>query len=95
MLVIPAVVARMVTDSFGRMLVISTVIGAACGLVGMYLSYFADVPSGTMIVLTGAAVFSVALAWKGGRSLAARPRGWTTTWTTPRPFRRPPGVLDA
>ena len=44
-------------------------IGAACGLVGMYLSYFADVPSGTMIVLTGAAVFCVALAWQGWRSL--------------------------
>jgi ABC-type Mn2+/Zn2+ transport system permease subunit len=70
MLVIPAVVARMVTDSFGRMLVISTGVGAACGLTGMYLSYFAAVPSGTMIVLTGAALFCVALAWQGWRSLA-------------------------
>jgi ABC-type Mn2+/Zn2+ transport system permease subunit len=60
----------MVTDSFGRMLVISTGVGAACGLAGMYLSYFAAVPSGTMIVLTGAAVFCVALAWQGWRSLA-------------------------
>lgn len=70
MLVIPAVVARMITDSFGRMLVLSTIIGASCGLAGMYLSYFAAVPSGTMIVLTGAAVFCVALAWQGWRSLA-------------------------
>jgi manganese/iron transport system permease protein/iron/zinc/copper transport system permease protein len=69
MLVIPAVVARMLTDSFQRMLVISTVTGAACGLVGMDSSYFAAVPSGTMIVLTGAAVFCVALAWQGWRSL--------------------------
>lgn len=70
MLVIPAVVARMITDSFGRMLILSTGIGAACGLAGMYISYFAGVPSGTMIVLTGAAVFCVALAWQGWRSLA-------------------------
>lgn len=70
MLVIPAVVSRMITDSFGRMLVLSTIIGASCGLAGMYLSYFAAVPSGTMIVLTGAAVFCVALAWQGWRSLA-------------------------
>ena len=70
MLVIPAVVARMITDSFGRMLVLSTIVGASCGLAGMYLSYFAAVPSGTMIVLTGAAVFCVALAWQGWRSLA-------------------------
>ncbi len=70
MLVIPAVVARMITDSFGRMLILSTAIGASCGLVGMYISYFAGVPSGTMIVLTGAAVFCLALAWQGWRSLA-------------------------
>lgn len=69
MLVIPAVVARMLTDSFARMLVLSTVIGTACGIVGMYLSYFAGVPSGTMIVLTGAACFLVVLAATGGRGL--------------------------
>ncbi len=69
MLVIPAVIARMLTDSFSRMLVLSTVIGTACGVVGMYLSYFAGVPSGTMIVLVGAAVFVVVLAITGGRGL--------------------------
>lgn len=69
MLVIPAVVARMLTDSFSRMLVISTIVGAASGVVGMYLSYFAGVPSGTMIVLVGAAVFTVVLAATGGRGL--------------------------
>ena len=37
-------------------------IGAACGLIGMYLSYYAAVPSGTMIVLTGATVFVLVLA---------------------------------
>jgi manganese/iron transport system permease protein/iron/zinc/copper transport system permease protein len=69
MLVIPAVVARMLTDSFGRMLVLSAAIGTASGVVGMYLSYFAGVPSGTMIVLVGAAVFCVVLAITGGRGL--------------------------
>jgi manganese/iron transport system permease protein/iron/zinc/copper transport system permease protein len=69
MLVIPAVVARMITDSFGRMLAWSTVVGLACGLVGMYLSYYAGVPSGTMIVLVGAAVFVIVLAITGGRGL--------------------------
>lgn len=62
MLVIPAVVGRMLTDSFGRMLAISTAVGSACGLAGMYLSYYAGVPSGTMIVLVGAGVFLVVLA---------------------------------
>ena len=69
MLVIPAVVARMFTHSFARMLWLSTVLGAACGLAGMYASYYAEVPSGTMIVLTGAALFVTALVVTGGRGL--------------------------
>ena len=69
MLVIPAVIARMLTDSFARMLWLSTVVGAICGLVGMYLSYFAGVPSGTMIVLVGAALFVIVLAITRGRGL--------------------------
>jgi manganese/iron transport system permease protein/iron/zinc/copper transport system permease protein len=62
MLVIPAVVARMLTNSFSKMLVTSSAIGAGCGFVGMYLSYYAGVPSGTMIVLTGSVVFALALS---------------------------------
>jgi ABC-type Mn2+/Zn2+ transport system permease subunit len=71
-LVIPAVVARMLTHRFAHMLVLSTGIGAVCGFVGMNLSYHLDVPSGTMIVLTGALVFCVVLGATGG---GARGRG--------------------
>ena len=69
MLVIPAVVARMLTDSFSKMLLISTIVGTLSGFIGMYASYYAGVPSGTMIVLVGAAVFGVVLAITGGRGL--------------------------
>lgn len=68
-LVMPAVVARMLTDSFTRMLLISTAVGAFCGFAGMNLSYHLDVPSGTMIVLTGAAIFTVTFAATGLRGL--------------------------
>jgi manganese/iron transport system permease protein/iron/zinc/copper transport system permease protein len=74
MLVIPAVVARMLTDSFGRMLAWSTGTGAFCGLVGMYVSYYAEVPSGTMIVLVGAVVFLIVFAF-AGRSRRRRSAG--------------------
>ena len=56
-IVIPPTTARLVTDSFGRMLVVSTLIGAGCGFVGMFLSYRYDVASGAAIVLLAAAVF--------------------------------------
>ncbi|MCH1448183.1 MAG: metal ABC transporter permease, partial [Candidatus Nanopelagicales bacterium] len=65
MLVIPAVVARMLTDSFSRMLAWSTAVGTVSGLVGMYVSYYAEVQSGTMIVLVGTAIFLVVFAFAG------------------------------
>jgi manganese/iron transport system permease protein/iron/zinc/copper transport system permease protein len=68
-LVMPAVVARMLTDSFTKMLVISTVTGAVCGFAGMNLSYHLDVPSGTMIVLTGAVIFALTFLLTGVRGL--------------------------
>ena len=72
MLVIPAVVARMLTNSFSKMLVTSSAIGAGCGFVGMYLSYYAGVPSGTMIVLTGSVVFALALSLRSIRGVVNR-----------------------
>jgi manganese/iron transport system permease protein/iron/zinc/copper transport system permease protein len=68
-LVIPAVVARMLTDSFARMLWLSTLIGALCGFVGMVVSYHLDVSSGATIVLVGAALFAAVFAVTGPRGL--------------------------
>ena len=65
-LVVPAVVARMLTDSFGKMLGLSAVIGAVSGFVGMNASYHLDVASGPTIVLTSACFFIVAYVF-GGR----------------------------
>ncbi|MDP9019286.1 MAG: metal ABC transporter permease [Actinomycetota bacterium] len=61
-LVIPPTVARMLTDSFSRMLLLATGIGAVTGFVGMNLSYHLDVQSGPTIVLVGAALFVVVFA---------------------------------
>jgi manganese/iron transport system permease protein/iron/zinc/copper transport system permease protein len=68
-LVIPATVARMLTDSFSRMLLIATAIGALTGFVGMNLSYHLDVQSGPTIVLVGAALFAAVFAVTGARGL--------------------------
>ncbi|HEX6419581.1 MAG TPA: metal ABC transporter permease [Acidimicrobiales bacterium] len=68
-LVIPATVARMLTDSFARMLWLSTAIGAACGFAGMVASYHLDIASGAAIVLAGAMVFAAVFAVTGARGL--------------------------
>ncbi|MBA3652824.1 MAG: metal ABC transporter permease [Actinobacteria bacterium] len=68
-LVVPAVSARMLTNSFARMLWLSSSIGAVCGFVGMYLSYHLDVSSGATIVLVGFGLFAVVFAVTGRRGL--------------------------
>ncbi len=60
LLVIPASIARLLTNSFARMLSYSGVIGALTGATGMYLSYHLNVSAGASIVLVGAVVFVVA-----------------------------------
>lgn len=57
-IVIPPTTARLLTNSFGLTLLLSTVIGAACGFFGMFLSYEYDVASGAAVVLLAAGVFA-------------------------------------
>jgi manganese/iron transport system permease protein/iron/zinc/copper transport system permease protein len=72
-LVIPAAIARMLTNSFARMLQLATGIGAVCGFVGMNLSYHLDIQSGPTIVLVAATLFAVVFVVTGitGRRRAA------------------------
>jgi manganese/iron transport system permease protein/iron/zinc/copper transport system permease protein len=68
-LVIPPVVARMLTSSFPRMLLLSSGIGAFAGFVGMNLSYHLDVSSGATIVLVSAALFLATFLVTGARGI--------------------------
>jgi ABC-type Mn2+/Zn2+ transport system permease subunit len=61
-LVIPPVIARLFTDRFSTMLILATLLGAATGFAGIYISYYADVASGATIVLFSAGLFVIALA---------------------------------
>ncbi len=62
-LVIPPVIARLLTDSFAKMLVMATVIGALTGFAGIYVSYYVDVASGATIVLFAAGCFVLTLLY--------------------------------
>jgi manganese/iron transport system permease protein/iron/zinc/copper transport system permease protein len=77
-LVIPPTVARMLTSSFPRMLVLSSGIGAATGFAGMVASYHLDVQSGPAIVLVASLVFAVVFVVTGaqGRRRAGRIMPW-------------------
>ncbi len=68
LLVIPAATARMITNSFSRMLMLSPLIGALCCLVGMNLSYHLDTSAGATIILVAAAVFTATYLLAGRRA---------------------------
>ena len=75
-IVTPAVVARLSTSSFSRMLGLAAAVGIVTGVVGMYVSWYADVASGATITLTAAALFAVVyvrtlVVGRAGRRLAA------------------------
>lgn len=61
LLVTPAAAARLLTDSLGRMMLIAPTIGGLSALIGLYLSWSLDLPTGGTIVLVATAVF--VLAW--------------------------------
>jgi ABC-type Mn2+/Zn2+ transport system permease subunit len=69
MLVLPAGTARMLTNSISRMLWLSPLLGAVFGLTGMYVSWYADVPSGAVVTLMGTLAFSAVYI---GTDLATR-----------------------
>jgi manganese/iron transport system permease protein/iron/zinc/copper transport system permease protein len=71
-LIIPAITARLLTDSFSRMMLYSTLIGAASGFLGMFLSFYADVASGATIVLLQSAFFVAGLALSALRKQTER-----------------------
>jgi manganese/iron transport system permease protein/iron/zinc/copper transport system permease protein len=58
-IVIPPTTARLLTHSFGMVIVLSTAIGAITGFAGMYLSYYYDIASGASIVLLSASIFAL------------------------------------
>jgi manganese/iron transport system permease protein len=73
MLVTPAAAAQLLTVRFTRVMLLAAVIGIASAIVGLYISYWADVASGATIVLVQTAAFGVALV-AGPRGPFARRR---------------------
>ena len=74
-IVIPPIVARLLTNSFAHMMLLSAGVGAFCGMGGIYMSYYVDVSSGATVVLFSAALFMAVLTFTWFRSRIASARG--------------------
>jgi manganese transport system permease protein len=72
LLIIPGATAFLLTERFGRMLVIAPVTAAASAIVGIYLSYWLDVASGGMIVLVQGVLFTLAFLFAPRHGVVAR-----------------------
>lgn len=59
MLVTPSATAYLLTDRFHRMMLLGAGFGALSALIGFYLSYYLNVPSGGTIVLVASALFAL------------------------------------
>lgn len=72
LLVTPAATARLLTDRLGVMMLLGPAIGALCSLIGVYLSWSSDLPTGATIVVTLTVVFVVAWVLAPRHGLAGR-----------------------
>jgi len=64
MLVTPAATAYLLTRRLAPMMLVSALIGAISSVIGLYISYYFNIVSGSSIVLTATAIFLLAFLWK-------------------------------
>ncbi|EWC59398.1 Manganese ABC transporter, inner membrane permease protein SitD [Actinokineospora spheciospongiae] len=72
LLVTPAATARLLTDRLAVMMLLAPVVGGLCALVGLYVSWSWDFPTGGTIVLVLTAVFLATWALAPRHGLLAR-----------------------
>jgi manganese/iron transport system permease protein len=65
----PAAAAYQLTYSLKRMFLLAAVFGVLSGWLGLFLSYFLDVPSGATIVLTSSSIFLLTAVFSPKRRL--------------------------
>ncbi len=61
LLLAPATTARLLTRRIGPMIGVAMVVAVSSGIVGLYISYWRNVPTGPTIVLVCGAVFGITL----------------------------------
>ncbi len=69
MLVTPAASASLLTRRLPPMMVVSALIGAFSGVIGLYTSFYWNVASGPAVVLTATVIFALAFLFAPGRGV--------------------------
>lgn len=69
MLVTPAATAYLLTRRLWPMMLVSAAVGALSSIIGLYISYYFNIVSGSAIVLTATALFLLGFLWKRTKSI--------------------------
>ena len=65
MLITPAATGYLLARRFVGVMIIGALVGAASAIVGLYLSFHADLPSGPSMALLATLMFTIAAVFKG------------------------------
>ena len=68
MLITPAATAYLLARRFVGMMLIGAIVGGASAIIGLYLSFYADLPSGPAMALLATLIFAFTALFKGGWS---------------------------
>jgi manganese/iron transport system permease protein len=69
MLVTPAATAYLITKRLLPMMLVSALIGGLSSIIGLYISYYFNIVSGSAIVLTATFLFILGFLWKRVKSI--------------------------
>ena len=77
LMILPAISARLWVRNMGMLLLVSALVALVCGIGGLQLSYYIEIPSGPAIILWCGAwyLISVIFGWEGGILLKWLRRG--------------------
>ena len=68
-IVIPPIIARLLTNRFRTMIILSTITGTVCGFGGVYASWVLDISTGASVVLFSSVLFLLTLVYSNLKGL--------------------------
>ena len=86
LLVGPGITAYLLVKELNQMMIVGSIIGAASSIMGMYCSYYFDLPSGAAIVMVIFSFFLLALLFSPTQGILTEPelRNKITNWLKKR-----------
>lgn len=73
LLIAPSITAYLLVKELHQMMILGAVFGGFSGIIGIYLSYYLNVPSGAAIVLVGSILFLLVLLLSPTQGILTRP----------------------